>query len=380
MVQMDKSSRLELYIWMSVTISQRELQTTLEQPEIRYSQVWEDFRCIENAIEFAPGQRHLVIGSAGCNAFNALLKDGAVDAIDMNGAQLALIELKSAAVANLDHQSFLRLVGMFPGGAEVYRTLRPFLRPHILAFFDANLNLFTHGLMSSGRLERFLTFFRDNCLRAMCPQICDAEFIGRLTLSDQQDWLKTLPWDQLHTAIRKFFGFEGLTRGRSPAQMKYVTMTDIGDFFFHHWRAKMFESRIAENFYLHHFFTGQPTEQKHWPNYLREESYGLLRRNLGQLRLLNTSVESHLASTSKTYDSMVLSDIFEYMSPEHAIQVFALILPRLKPGGRVAFWNLLVDRQAGAGFHRLGELSAGAERVDRLWFYSRFHVVEREDA
>ncbi len=55
----------------------------------------------------APGKRMLAIASAGDNAF-ALLAGGAeVVAVDLSAAQLALVELKRAAIRQLDNDTVL---------------------------------------------------------------------------------------------------------------------------------------------------------------------------------------------------------------------------------------------------------------------------------
>jgi S-adenosylmethionine-diacylglycerol 3-amino-3-carboxypropyl transferase len=53
---------------------------------------------------------------------------------------------------------------------------------------------------------------------------------------------------------------------------------------------------------------------------------------------------------------------------------------RLRPGGRLAYWNLLVPRTPPPAMQdRLKPLTALGERlhaVDRTWFYKSFHIDE----
>ena len=77
-----------------------------------------------------------------------------------------------------------------------------------------------------------------------------------------------------------------------------------------------------------------------------------------------------------------LSDIFEYMSGEAAEATFALLVKSVAPGGRLAFWNLFIHRlpsktllEEGKVTH-LKELSEQLHQVDRVFFYSEFHVVQ----
>ena len=77
-----------------------------------------------------------------------------------------------------------------------------------------------------------------------------------------------------------------------------------------------------------------------------------------------------------------LSNIFEYMSVEAAEATFALLAKSMAPGGRLAFWNLFNHRlpsrellERGKMTH-LKELSEELHQIDRVFFYSAFHVVQ----
>jgi S-adenosylmethionine-diacylglycerol 3-amino-3-carboxypropyl transferase len=87
------------------------------------------------------------------------------------------------------------------------------------------------------------------------------------------------------------------------------------------------------------------------------------------------------AEPSRQYDKANLSDVFEYMAADATHQVFAALTEQLRPGGRIAYWNLLVERTPPASLRdRLVALEAEAERLwrqDRVFFYQAFHIEER---
>lgn len=77
-----------------------------------------------------------------------------------------------------------------------------------------------------------------------------------------------------------------------------------------------------------------------------------------------------------------LSNIFEYMSVEAAEATFALLAKSVASGGRLAFWNLFNHRlpskellERGKMTH-LKELSEKLHQIDRVFFYSAFHVLQ----
>ena len=69
------------------------------------------------------------------------------------------------------------------------------------------------------------------------------------------------------------------------------------------------------------------------------------------------------------------------MSEEDAAATFELLAKSVASGGRVAFWNLFNRRAPsqvllqGGKMTYLDELSKQLHHVDRLFFYSAFHVV-----
>src|SRR5258707_4656328 len=64
-----------------------------------YNQIWEDPEADLAALELPPQARLVTISSAGCNALSYLTAaPRRVYAVDLNGAHLALLKLKIAAL------------------------------------------------------------------------------------------------------------------------------------------------------------------------------------------------------------------------------------------------------------------------------------------
>ncbi len=123
-----------------------------------YNQCWEDPRLDREALQLTPQDDVLVITSAGCNALDyALAGANHVYAVDMNFRQNALLDLKKAAVCNLDYDSYFSLFGK--GRLDDWKTIYPkSLRPHLpqasREFWDQN------GKFFSGQGRRKSFYFR----------------------------------------------------------------------------------------------------------------------------------------------------------------------------------------------------------------------------
>src|SRR5690606_4327751 len=111
-----------------------------------------------------PRGRHcLSIGSAGDNSF-ALLAAGAasVTAVEMNAAQTACIEIRTAAYLAPDHPELPGLIGSRPSGRrdELYARCRDRLPEPAKKFWDENPNAIRKGIGDCGKFENYFRIFR----------------------------------------------------------------------------------------------------------------------------------------------------------------------------------------------------------------------------
>jgi S-adenosylmethionine-diacylglycerol 3-amino-3-carboxypropyl transferase len=117
------------------------------------------------------------------------------------------------------------------------------------------------------------------------------------------------------------------------------------------------------------------------PMALRREHFDTIRANLDRLEWRCQSVEDFLASREpRSVDRFNLSDIFEYMSPENYHRLLEQIVAGARPGGRLAYWNMLAPRSRPESMANrlrpLPELAGRLHLQDKAFFYSRFVVEE----
>ncbi|HEX4925526.1 MAG TPA: DUF3419 family protein [Bdellovibrionales bacterium] len=355
------------------------LKQTMARPQVGYSMVWEDHALLAKGLGLRAGDRVLSIGSAGCNTFNMLLEAPLfVDVIDVNPAQLALIELKTAAIRSMDHSDFLDLL-LTPRAHQLYRRLRPQLTFAALDFFDNNESVFTSGVLKCGRLDLAFRRFREHVL----PHFWPARVLHALrnceTLAEQNSLLAATDLTGLGNCVEDAFGLKALAEMRSQAQMAYVQNPNPGRELFARFIRLTKTGLIRDNFYLWFFLTGElpPSEEAH-PPYLRAKNFGALRHAIRRMDVHLTDLESLLTSPGPLYNKMNLSDVFEYMSNESAQRLFSAAAHKLEPGGRIAFWNLFVERAPEIESLRvetaLNDLLSSHERV---CFYQSFKVASK---
>ena len=123
---------------------------------IRYANSWEDADVLYDALRPAPGKRMLAIASAGDNAFALLAGGSEVVAADLSTAQLALVELKRAAIRQLDNDEVLGFLGIadMHNRWSVYQSLA---LPDNVRF---NREIIERGVIHAGRFENYFRIFR----------------------------------------------------------------------------------------------------------------------------------------------------------------------------------------------------------------------------
>ncbi len=364
-------------------VNRSEIQQRADFTRIRYAQCWEDSRLLVAAL--APAGKHcLSIGSAGDNSF-ALLAAGAasVTAVEMNAAQVACIELRRAAYLTLDHAKFLELIGSRASSqrADIYQTCRREMPDAARVFWDANPRLVEDGIGSAGKFERYFATFR----KVVLPLAHSKKQVMELLVTRSPDARRKFyheVWDnwRWRWIFRLFFSRTAMgLLGRDPEFFKYVEGS-VAERILERTRHALVELDPAANPYLHWILTG--THGETVPDALDRESFDIIRNAISEdrLQVVEDSLEGWLdENPSHRYDGYNLSDIFEYMSPDHFRCLLERVLASASPGARLAYWNMLVPRtrpeELADRLLPVREANSWFAR-DRAFFYSRFVVEE----
>lgn len=378
---------------------------------IRYAQVWEDADILLEGLAIQPGDVCLSIASAGDNALAMLAQNPAkVVALDLNPAQLYCLELRVAAYRTLNHEELLWLMGdrefappapdnggakrgasgtlpsVSPiirggGGQTLYQRCRPWLSPEAQQFWDARPADIENGIGGAGKFERYFRLFRTYII----PLIHKRKRVSRLlegggTAAEREAFYEN-HWNNTRWKLlfRLFFSRFMMGRlGRDPAFFQYVEGS-VATRILARTRHAVTELDPAQNPYLQWILTGRHTTAL--PFALRPENFETIRANLDRLEWRCEPLEAYLQEAGeKSIDRFNLSDIFEYMSPEAYETLLRRLAKAGRPGGRIAYWNMLAPRSRPETLsHLLQPLTGEARRLhreDKAFFYSAFVLEE----
>ena len=360
-----------------------ELARAMRLDEIRYSQVWEDHRVLEEALAISPEDDILSIGSAGCNVLALLLQQPrSIVAIDMSPAQMALMELKLAGIRHLEHGEFVRLLGVREADdrLQTYRSLRSELPETVRTYWDGHETQISEGIIHCGRLDTYFRVFHERFLPSHWPPDLIVRLLNAQTTEEAARTYAEAATPAFADRVRWYFSREMVDRyGRDPAQARYVTEADTGSYLLQRLRHVCTAIPVKGNFYLEYFLTGRYSDLEQGPPFLRPANFERLKGLIDRVQCRTVELESFLHTVpAGSFSKANLSDMFEYMSEPATEHLLATLVDRMKPGGRLAYWNLLVPRSRPASLaHRLEpqpDLAARLWRCDRAIFYSAFHL------
>ena len=349
---------------------------------VRYANCWEDADVLCEALRPAEGKRILSVASGGDNSL-ALVGAGAeVVAADISPAQLALVELKLAAIRELSYGETLSFLGIGNSRERVrtYAYLRGALSAGAVDHWDRNLPAVELGVVHCGKFERFLRLFRT----AIVPLVHDRRRVESL-LSPKSDegrrafydttW-NTFTWRAL---FRVFFSRPLMgALGRDPEFFRYVDGPVSGVILGRVARALRTQHNEA-NPYLEYILTG--AFKRNLPPYLRPGNYERIRSRSASLTLFQGDVCRAARSCGEgTLDGFNMSDVFEYVDEAEFGRMYGCLAGASRRGARMVYWNLLVPRTCRAldahAAERMDRLSERLHEADRAFFYSGFNVEE----
>ena len=292
-----------------------------------YNTGWEEPRLDREALDFQPDDQVMVITSAGCNALDyALTGPANVHAVDMNPRQNALLQLKIAAVKELDYQDFFKMfgIGRYEGIRTVYEQK---LRNHLnlwsqefwdrkIKFFDNRRNTFYYR-GTSGSFARLMRMYIERVIKVRDP--IDHLFSAK-TVEEQQRVYKEELKDRFWTGFLKFalnrdttLSMLGVPKAQRR-QIEYQYEGGIVKYMQDCLESVFTKLPIHDNYFWRVYLYGSYTPEC-CPEYLKEANYEALRNGLADRVTTHTkSVQAFLEGHDGQISKVILLDHMDWLS------------------------------------------------------------------
>ncbi|SDR53553.1 S-adenosylmethionine-diacylglycerol 3-amino-3-carboxypropyl transferase [Rhizobiales bacterium GAS191] len=327
-----------------------------------YPQIWEDPVVDMAALQIRPGDHVVAIASGSCNILSYLTADPArISAVDLNGAHIALGQLKLAALRQLpDYDAFLRLFGKANSRDNVgaYDSL---IKPHL----DATSRAYWEARSLGGR--RRIAAFSDNFYRhgLLGKFIGAGHLLARIYGCDPGAVLKARNLSEqrvlfdrhlapifdktfLRWLIRQPASLYGL--GIPPSQYRSLSQ-DLPDGIAAVLRQRL--ERLACGFDITtNYFAWQAfgrgyamTGDEALPPYLQRRNFDAVRARADRVRLQQRSLTEFLKENPEgSVDCYVLLDAQDWMNDDDLTALWGEITRTARQGARVIFRTAADER------------------------------------
>ncbi|MBS0582744.1 MAG: BtaA family protein [Proteobacteria bacterium] len=370
-----------------------------------YNTCWEDPAIDRKALALGPDDTMLVISSAGCNVLDyALLAPKRIHAVDANPRQIALLEIKIAAIRALAYDDYFAIFGEghHPDFRNLYQQkLRAQLSPFAQAWWDKHWDWFAgkhgsfyfHGL--SGIVARGVrAYFKLRPgLAAAINALLDAK-----SLAEQQKiydervspllWNTTVNWIISRQFVMSLLGVPYPQRKLVEAQHENGVRGFIREAVEYVFR----QLPLADNYFYRVYLTGR-YRRDCCPEYLKQAGFDALKAGLvDRIELHTTTVTELLSRNTTPISRFVLLDHMDWMSsyyPDALVEEWNAILNRATPGARILLRSAqskpayLETIRVGPGQNRLREILHFADDLadalqsgDRVHTYAGFVIAD----
>lgn len=370
-----------------------------------YNQIWEDPVVDLKAMRVGPDTRIVTIASGGCNVLNYLAADPkSITAVDLNPNHIALTRLKLAAFDNLPtYEDFFRFFGManYKGNLAAYdRFIAPKLDDETRKYWQQwiplhgrRINMFARNLYRYSLLGRFIGLIH---VMARMKGLNLRELLIAKTPEEQRAAFdrNIAPFfdNKIIRALSKM-PISVYALGIPPNQYDELVAASNGNV------AVLFRDRIArlacdfpiaDNYFAWQAFgRGYDTVGREAiPDYLRKDTYDLLRHRTDRVTTKLASMTDHLAEQPEaSVDRFVLLDAQDWMTPAQCEALWRQITRTAAPAARVIFrtagHETPLERKLPAGvlakWHYEREESEAFHRQDRSSIYGGFHIYVKAD-
>lgn len=293
-----------------------------------YNTCWEDPRLDRQALNLGADDRIMMITSAGCNALDyALDNPKEICTVDMNPRQNALLELKVAAIRNLDFDTFFQIFGAgrlkeFP---ELYQdVLRKEIPEAFQKIWDRNLDYFTGGTFrtsfyfrgSSGLLARMIRGYLD--VREIRDHVLC--LFDSIDVKDQAqiyyDYLKPFFWNKAIQSVMSWdivLSLAGVPRAQRK-QLDQQYKGGISKFIEDQLDAVFAKLPLQDNYFYWLYLMGRYSRNR-CPEYLKEENFNKLKGGLVDKISTHTGkISEYLRETEKDFSRYILLDHMDWLS------------------------------------------------------------------
>jgi S-adenosylmethionine-diacylglycerol 3-amino-3-carboxypropyl transferase len=353
------------------------------RPKVVFAQVREDAAIELEVLQTLPAdETAFCIASGGCTALTLLLaRPQKLHVVDVNPAQIFMVDLKCAALANIPYSQMLR--SMTRDARPIYAFLRPHLGVATQEFWKENLALLSHGFNGCGLID-----IRLRQMMRLLPLVQSRRNVRRLftskSLREQRDIYEKV-WN--HSRWKLAFR---ILLSRCALKMVYgkAFVDAVPSHFAEQMKQRVDEAftqhLLSDNPYLWQTFRSTyPQKQSGLPLYLQKENHVIVKEELSKMQVGIADAAIYLeAQKPHSIGFFALSNILEITSDSYSRRLMRAVFRAAKPEAKICMRsifpfneNRMQQAVADVKAHFDWLPASDFERRDRSFFCKNIRVL-----
>ncbi|MCP5469726.1 MAG: DUF3419 family protein [Chlamydiales bacterium] len=344
---------------------------------LSYSFGNEDWITEQKALQIKPSDAIVCVTASGDRPLNLLTEEcKSIISVDANPMQNALLDLKKAAIAELDYSSYLAFLGVEPtkGRMESFNQLSYRLDNISRRLWNRHKGAIRKGVLFQGAIERRIKIVN------FLIKLTRSSRVKRLftfdNLEEQTRFVKkkfdTFLWRRcfdvaLHPRVTRLFV-------QDPGLYQYVDPEiHIGHYIHDRLHGALSQFLAKESMFLSLLLQGK-IDQNHFPPYLEEESLKKIRPRLDRLQFATADLITYLENAPEnSFDCFSLSDVASYIPREDFERMIRAVQRCARPGARFCIRQFMtkyeLPEKLAHHFERNRKLEEELTREDRCFVY-----------
>jgi S-adenosylmethionine-diacylglycerol 3-amino-3-carboxypropyl transferase len=350
---------------------------------LNYSLGNEDWSVENQALRIAPGDRALCVTASGDRPLHLLMTDCAeVISIDMNAIQNHLLDLKIAAITELDYENYLAFLGCEPTKHRfsMFNHIKPRLSHDAIIFWEKHKKMIERGVIYEGKVER-LTRLGSRCFKLLRQKKIET-LLAFTDLDLQQEFIakewNTTTW----RSIFEIFLNSHISKMilNDPGLHSYVDPSiKPGKYIYDRMLNYLNNNLASQSALIQLILNGKVSKEAYFP-YLTFDGYSKIRRNSDKLRFHTGNIIEFLNQQhSNPIDCFSMSDIASYMPQNIFENLLSGIKNAATPQARFCIREFMSNRSIpdtmSAHFIRNTQLEKKLETEESNFVY-RFFIGE----
>lgn len=360
------------------------MNNTKEQVQLTklvFAHNWEDPVCDHKALQIQPGETVMGITSGGCNVLGFLqFNPKVIYSVDINPAQAYLLELKIAAMQQLDFGEFLQFTGLTECNdrQRLHQEVLGEVSPAARHFWDTQDEICREGFIMNGRYDRFVKFA--GRILKLVQGTTRIEGLMRKKTLEEQHLFYDEKWNTRRYKLIYKLLFNKIVLARKGLSADYFHFDDgsssFAESFYLRAQNAFRDLPIAGNYFLSLYVTGKYASAEQVPDYMKEQAFHRIKPNLDRVKIKIGEAQTWLDQMpDESIDCFALSNICELMSESETKRLFTSVYRTARPGARVIFRNLMIPREVPESLQgkivKQKELSEVLRQTDRSFVYGK---------